>query len=101
LAIENRDSTVLNIADFVNRNADPNEVGSLSVQKRLAVVWRQLDPSTETRSLASIQEAIEYVRDIKCGSNGPVVFVTGSFHLVGGVLAVLEGENYALQKTSS
>lgn len=42
---------------------------------------------------SSISDAIEYVKDLSAASDHKTeisVFVTGSFHLVGGALSVLE-----------
>ncbi|KAJ5604262.1 hypothetical protein N7537_007218 [Penicillium hordei] len=88
-------------ADFVNRNVDPKELKSLSLQRCLAELWHQLDPITEIAALESIEEAIEYAKNIACNVDKTMIFVTGSFHLVGGALSVLEGEGFALQKSTA
>ncbi|KAJ5109955.1 Folylpolyglutamate synthetase [Penicillium argentinense] len=87
--------------DFVNRNVDPKELESLSLQRRMAELWHQFDPRTETKELVSIEEAIEYANDIVCEVDKTMILVTGSFHLVGGALSVLEGESFALQKATA
>jgi folylpolyglutamate synthase len=56
----------------------------------LAAVWHDLDPTTEVTTLSSIEEAIDYVRNINDGAGQTQILVTGSFHLVGGALSVLE-----------
>ena len=43
--------------------------------------------------MPSIEEAVEYLEE----KEGLQVFVTGSFHLVGGALSVLEGEDSGLK----
>jgi folylpolyglutamate synthase/dihydropteroate synthase len=44
--------------------------------------------------MRTIEEAVEYVDRLNAKENdGVQVLVTGSFHLVGGVLAILEGED--------
>lgn len=88
-------------ADFVNRNVDPKDLEALSLQRRMAEVWHQLDPRTETAAHASIEEAIEFVKGISCELDRSTILVTGSFHLVGGALSVLEGESFALQKATA
>ncbi|KAJ5473175.1 Folylpolyglutamate synthetase [Penicillium sp. IBT 31633x] len=87
--------------DFVNRNVDPKDLEALSLQRRMAEVWHQLDPRTETAAHASIEEAIEFVKGISCELDRSTILVTGSFHLVGGALSVLEGESFALQKATA
>ncbi|KXG52092.1 Folylpolyglutamate synthetase [Penicillium griseofulvum] len=87
--------------DLVNRNIDPKKLENLSLQRRLAKLWHQLDPKTETAELASIEEAIEYAKEIVCDVDKTMILVTGSFHLVGGALSVLEGESFALQKATT
>lgn len=76
----------------MNRNVDPQELESLSLQKQLAKTWQELDPRTETATFASIEEALEFTRGITCASGQTMVLVTGSLHLVGGTIAVLEGQ---------
>lgn len=64
-------------------------------------LWNQLDPRTKTAELASIEEAIEYAKGVGCEEHKTEILVTGSFHLVGGALSVLEGESFALQKATA
>ncbi|KAJ5493671.1 hypothetical protein N7463_009758 [Penicillium fimorum] len=87
--------------DCTNRNVDPKELESLSLQRRLAELWHQFDPMTKTAALASIEEAIEYAKNIVCDVDKTMILVTGSLHLVGGALSVLEGESFALQKATT
>lgn len=84
--------------DLVSINADIQAVNELVVQKRLAETWREIDATTETKVVRSIEEAVDWVRAVAgqandClldGSGGTKVLVTGSVHLVGGFLEVLE-----------
>ncbi|EFW19641.1 Folylpolyglutamate synthetase [Coccidioides posadasii str. Silveira] len=79
--------------EFVNKNIDPDTLQTLTLQKELATTWQGLDPCTEVASLPSIEDAIDYVRSISgrnCAEQEALIFVTGSFHLVGGVLSILE-----------
>ncbi|KMP09095.1 folylpolyglutamate synthase [Coccidioides immitis RMSCC 2394] len=72
--------------EFVNKNIDPDTLQTLTLQKELATTWQGLDPCTEVASLPSIEDAIDYVRSISgrnCAEQEALIFVTGSFHLVG------------------
>lgn len=75
--------------DFVNSNIDPAALKELTLQTRLGDAWKSLDPEAEVAVLPSIQDAINHVR-----RKGEVqVLVTGSIHLVGGVISTLEDGN--------
>ncbi|OAX81350.1 hypothetical protein ACJ72_04303 [Emergomyces africanus] len=85
--------------DLVSINTNASDVEALRVQRALAETWKELSPSTEVLAKATIEEAVEVVRDIarvrrqerSVGDEGPVsALVTGSLHLVGGLLEVLE-----------
>ncbi|KAL8905243.1 MAG: hypothetical protein Q9207_002752 [Kuettlingeria erythrocarpa] len=79
--------------DLVAINSDQAKVAALEVQKALKDTWLQLDGSTEVEVKGTIEEAIRWVRGVaqKGGSEEVEVLVTGSVHLVGGFLEVLEG----------
>lgn len=64
-------------------------------------MWRGLDPNSEVAALHSIKEAIDFVRNINNGFEESQIFVTGSFHLIGGALSILEGENFSLAKATA
>lgn len=92
--------------DLVSINTDASDVEKLRVQNELASVWREVSPETDgVVVLATIEEVVEYVRDLarreREGKKGVKeeeeeeevdvsVLVTGSLHLVGGLLEVLE-----------
>ena len=94
--------------DLVSVNSNSEEVGELSVQTRLAEVWNDLEGRgggrdqaegsiVQVRVLGTIEEAVDVVRGLASqqklegsGRGGVSVLVTGSVHLVGGVLEVLE-----------
>jgi len=78
--------------DFVNRNANPNEIGSLETQKSYADLWKTLDGQTEISVVKSIEEAVRRAESVSDLLGGAQIFVTGSLHLVGGVLSFLEHE---------
>ncbi|KAI9712164.1 MAG: hypothetical protein M1812_007002 [Candelaria pacifica] len=82
-------------ADLVSVNASGKDVEELSVQKRLADTWAEIDNETSIKVLRTIEEAVLWVRELagseREGEQGDVmVLVTGSVHLVGGFLEVLE-----------
>ena len=60
-----------------------------------------MDPNTEVAALPSIEDAIDYVRNIDGGGRETQILVTGSFHLVGGALSFLEGQNFALARSAA
>lgn len=68
------------------------------MQKRLAETWHGIDATTEVKVVRSIEEAVGWVRavagemdgELLAESGGAQVLVTGSVHLVGGFLEVLE-----------
>lgn len=84
--------------DLVSINSDLNDLNELTVQKRLAETWHGIDAATEVKVMRSIEEAVGWARAIAAeaegesldGSAGTQVLVTGSVHLVGGFLEVLE-----------
>ncbi|PWY88567.1 folylpolyglutamate synthase [Aspergillus sclerotioniger CBS 115572] len=88
-------------ADLVNRNVNPQALKSLSLQGELVDVWHGLDSSTEVAKVLSIEEAIEYVRNIKGGTPETEILVTGSFLLVGGALMVLEDKHAVPQMATA
>ncbi|PKS08326.1 hypothetical protein jhhlp_005270 [Lomentospora prolificans] len=80
--------------DFVNTNVDPDVVKKLTLQNTLAKAWPSLDSQTEVAVASSIEEAINGIREKE---EDLQVFITGSFHLVGGALSILEGEDSGLK----
>ena len=83
--------------DLVSINTNQQDVDTLTVQKALAKTWSEIDSTAEVHVLRTIEEAVgtargvarEYAKD--AGANAEVmVLVTGSLHLVGGALEVLE-----------
>ena len=85
---------IVSDTDFVNRNSNPSSVANLTVQKGFSEVWRKLEPSLPPSSihlLPNIQEAVELVEDLSEELGELQIFVTGSLHLVGGVISILEG----------
>jgi folylpolyglutamate synthase len=87
--------------DLVSVNTNSQEVGQLSVQTRLAQQWKDLEaglegPKTRVSVLGTVEEAVDVVRGLavegEADGDEIAVLVTGSVHLVGGVLEVLESE---------
>ena len=84
--------------DLVSVNTNAEEVAALEVQTRLARTWLEIDPKTDVMVKRSIEEAVGWVRGVarEITSKGQEeevkVLVTGSVHLVGGFLEILETE---------
>ncbi|KAF9698778.1 hypothetical protein EKO04_003020 [Ascochyta lentis] len=81
--------------DLVSMNTDKHEVDALAVQKALASTWSEIDSTAEVRVLKTIEEAVSAARTVAHGwakdtDAEVMVLVTGSLHLVGGALEVLE-----------
>lgn len=74
---------------------DSKDLETLSIQHELAEAWAELTSSLSHKAqvyiLGSIQEAVEVARkEAKEGGKDVQALVTGSLHLVGGVMAVAE-----------
>lgn len=80
--------------DFVNNQYDTKEVESLAAQQRFAERWASLDPHASVVVLPTIEQALSHVRQLGAGlparDEKVRAFVTGSLHLVGGALGILE-----------
>lgn len=75
-------------ADLVSMNTSKEQVDNLEVQNSLAQKWVQLDGERcETHVTASIEEACGIIEKFQEPLD---VFVTGSLHLVGGLLVVFD-----------
>ena len=78
--------------ELMSNNTDQAVVQSLQVQSGLAETWKAIDPGTNVNVVRSIEEAVGWCRDVARDQKKSVmVLVTGSIHLVGGFLEVLEG----------
>ena len=78
--------------DFVNRNSDPNELESLETQNSYADFWKSLDGQTDVLVVRSVEEAVKHAESVSDIHGGAQIFVTGSLHLVGGVLSFMDDE---------
>ena len=74
----------------MNRNSDPAAVQSLHAQKHYSALWQSLDPNCHVAIAPTVENAISLARGF--GKQWMQTLVTGSFHLVGGVLFMLEPE---------
>jgi folylpolyglutamate synthase len=69
-------------------------VETLSVQNALAETWRGVDRTCDVRVLRTVEDAVKAAREVAGQQKDEVmVLATGSLHLVGGVVEVLEGGN--------
>lgn len=91
-------------ADLTSNAVDPSSLSTLSVQHELADAWTDLSStslptaSAQVHVLGSIEEAVQLVRQARGGGGGQgegeaeveveECLVTGSLHLVGGVMEV-------------
>ncbi|WEW59287.1 tetrahydrofolylpolyglutamate synthase [Emydomyces testavorans] len=84
--------------DLMSINTDATDVMKLGVQNSLAKTWREISPNTKVEVKSTIEEAVEYVRNLASNKEGQSqmgeitvsALVTGSLHLVGGLIEVLE-----------
>ncbi|KAJ9271410.1 hypothetical protein DTO212C5_2490 [Paecilomyces variotii] len=84
--------------DLVSINTNSADIEKLSVQNTLAETWKTIDPTATVEVLGTIEEAVEYVRDlaeknqhqVSESESAVMTLVTGSLHLVGGFLDVVE-----------
>ncbi|KAF2966052.1 hypothetical protein GQX73_g7523 [Xylaria multiplex] len=80
--------------DFVNYQYDPEAIKALTAQHGFAEKWAVLDPKANIAVVPTIEDAINHVRGLGASiGEGQTVqaLITGSLHLVGGALAILEG----------
>ncbi|KAK1752582.1 tetrahydrofolylpolyglutamate synthase [Echria macrotheca] len=79
--------------DFVNHQHNPKDIQNMTAQRVFAEKWTALDPSAKVHVIPSIEEAINTARSLAEGlGEGQKVqaLITGSLHLVGGALGILE-----------
>ncbi|ORY54852.1 Mur ligase [Pseudomassariella vexata] len=82
--------------DFVNYQYDPKAIEALTAQRQFAEKWSALDPAAKVTVMPTIEEAINHVRGLSRsgalnGQETVQALITGSLHLVGGALGILEG----------
>jgi folylpolyglutamate synthase len=83
--------------DLVSMNTNQKDVDTLAVQNALAQTWSEIDSTAEVHVLRTIEEAIGIARSVArsyaqgdSADTKVMALVTGSLHLVGGALEVLE-----------
>lgn len=80
--------------DFVNHQYNPADIEKMTQQRIFAEKWASLDTSAKILVIPSIEEAINTARGLANseGEDGSKVqaLITGSLHLVGGALGILE-----------
>lgn len=86
--------------DLTSNAVDAKDLETLATQRELAAAWEELAATMDNGAtlkanvhvLGSIEEAIDVVRKEAAQENGREVhaLVTGSLHLVGGVMAVAD-----------
>lgn len=84
--------------DLVSINTNATDVEKLRVQKTLAETWKAIDPCAEVKVFPTIEEAVDFARELAAAQSSAaatdetsaLTFVTGSLHLVGGFLDVIE-----------
>ncbi|KAH0341936.1 putative tetrahydrofolylpolyglutamate synthase, partial [Aureobasidium melanogenum] len=80
--------------DLTSMNTNASDVEALSVQNALAETWRGVDETCDVRVLRTVEDAVKAARQVAGEHKDEVmVLATGSLHLVGGVVEVLEGGN--------
>ncbi|KAF2751874.1 FolC bifunctional protein [Sporormia fimetaria CBS 119925] len=97
--------------DLVSINTNQGEVDELSVQRALGKAWDEIDPSCTVSIHSSIEDAVQAARKqarvwqseagdgVGEGYEVPVL-ITGSLHLVGGAIDVLENKDIRLDSGS-
>jgi folylpolyglutamate synthase len=75
--------------DLISNNTNSSDIETLRVQNELAKMWAKIDPEASVKVTGTIEEALESAR-LALGANGGLVLVTGSLHLVGGAIEVLQ-----------
>ncbi|KFY15671.1 hypothetical protein V491_05599, partial [Pseudogymnoascus sp. VKM F-3775] len=77
--------------DFVNVMYDPAAIKGMTMQKAFKEKWEKMDPKATVVLSETIEGALRYVRELAEKEGEVQALVTGSLHLVGGALGVLEG----------
>lgn len=79
------------LADLTNKTIDENDLAALRTQHQLGSAWAALlpqYPESDILILPSIQHAIQNIDGFNTDSRPVQVLVSGSLHLVGGVIEV-------------
>lgn len=93
-------NTTMLFIDLAAISIPPADLAELKTQQQLASAWSSLIsefPSSHIHVLPSIEHAVREVRAISPNAGGPIqVLVTGSLHLVGGLIEVADLSDLAL-----
>ncbi|KAF3918252.1 hypothetical protein ABW21_db0200815 [Orbilia brochopaga] len=76
--------------DLISINVNSAAVDALAVQKGLANAWGETGSKAQIHVMETIQETVEAIRALEGKTQ---VLVTGSLHLVGGFLELVEGSD--------
>jgi folylpolyglutamate synthase len=79
--------------DLISINTNASDVDEMKIQNELAETWKQIDPKTDVKVVKTIEEAVALVRKLaeaKQDGDDVTALVTGSLHLAGGFLEVIE-----------
>lgn len=79
--------------DLISVNTNASDVDEMKLQNQLAVTWKRIDPESDVKVVKTIEEAVAIVRELastKQDGDDVKALVTGSLHLVGGFLEVIE-----------
>jgi len=85
--------------DLTTKAISHEELSNLTTQNKLATAWSSLVPEYPQENiyvLPSIEHAISQIKKLHGGTCLMKVLVTGSLHLVGGVLEVADLSEIAL-----
>lgn len=78
--------------DLISVNTNSTDVEALKVQRELAETWSIIDSTSKVEVVRTIEEAVEIVRASSQSPSSVSALVTGSLHLVGGFLEVIESQ---------
>ena len=76
--------------DLVSSNVDKTDIDGLRVQKQLAKTWATIESSCKVEVVRTVEEAVAIVRKQADAGDDVTALVTGSLHLVGSLLEVLD-----------
>ncbi|KAJ6256781.1 hypothetical protein Dda_8648 [Drechslerella dactyloides] len=76
--------------DLISVNVNAATIDALAIQKGLAKAWAKTGSNAQVNVMETIQETVEAIRALEGRTQ---VLVTGSLHLVGGFLELVEGSD--------
>lgn len=78
-------------SDSINLSTDSYAVAGLKLQRDFAKRYKELDETPIVKVLPSVEDALVYVRSLNNETTKVHAFITGSVHLIGRALGILEG----------